>query len=187
MEILLSIIIPTYNRNKYIVKLLDKLHSQIQDNVEVIVVDDHSDIPLEESWFKYIYLEQNSGGASVPRNVGLDNAKGKYICFIDSDDMISDDYISTIIEATKECWDYCYFGWKSKYTTITGEPPSWNCCVWNCIYKKDLIGSVRFNPKLKIAEDYEFNQKVRKGTYKVINKILYYYEVDTPNSLIKSN
>lgn len=193
-DLLISIIIPTYNRNKYIVKLLDKLHSQMQDNVEVIVVDDHSDIPLEQSLFKifstpftYIYLEQNSGGASVPRNVGLDNAKGKYICFIDSDDMISDDYISTIIEATKESWDYCYFGWKSKYTKITREPPSWNCCVWNCIYKKDLIGDIRFNPKLKIAEDYEFNQKVRKGKYKVINKILYYYETDTPNSLIKTN
>ena len=86
-EIILSIIIPTYNRNEYIVKLLDKLHSQMKDNVEVIVVDDHSDIPLEKSWFKYIYLDENSGGASVPRNAGLDIAKGNYIAFIDADDL----------------------------------------------------------------------------------------------------
>lgn len=182
----LSIIIPTYNRNEYIVNLLDKLKQQITDEVEVIVVDDNSNITLQESWFKYIYLTKNSGGASIPRNIGLDNAKGEYITFIDSDDLVSDDYISTILEATKENWDYCYFGWKSKYNTVIGEPPSWNCCVWNCIYKKDLIGENRFDPNLKIAEDYDFNKKVRKGTYKVINKILYYYNVDTPNSLIKS-
>ena len=183
----LSIIIPTYNRNEYIVKLLDKLHSQIQNNVEVIVVDDHSDIPLEKSWFKYIYLDNNSGGASIPRNIGLDNANGKYICFIDSDDLVSDDYIQTILNKTKEEWDYCYISWKGKTNRIIieNEPPKWNCCVWNCIYKKDLIGNERFKSELKIAEDYDFNNRVRKGKRANITKIIYYYNEDTPNSLTK--
>lgn len=183
----LSIIIPTYNRNEYIVKLLVKLYSQIKNNVEVIVIDDHSDIPLEKSWFKYIYLEKNSGGASVPRNVGIDKAKGKYIVFIDSDDMISDDYIETILNKIKEEWDYCYISWRGKSNTviIENEPPKWNCCVWNCIYKKELIGSERFNPRLIIAEDYDFNQRVRKGKKATITKILYYYNENTPNSLTK--
>lgn len=183
----LSIIIPTYNRNEYIVKLLDKLHTQMQNNVEVIVVDDHSNIPLEKSWFKYIYLEENSGGASIPRNIGLDNAKGKYIVFIDADDLVSDDYISTILDKTKEEWDYCYISWKGKSNRIIieKEPPKWNCCVWNCIYKRELIGSERFKPELKIAEDYDFNQRVRKGKRANITKIIYYYNEDTPNSLTK--
>lgn len=183
----LSIIIPTYNRNEYIVKLLVKLYSQIKNNVEVIVIDDHSDVPLEKSWFKYIYLEKNSGGASVPRNVGIDKAKGKYIVFIDSDDMISDDYIETILNKIKEEWDYCYISWKGKSNTviIENEPPKWNCCIWNCIYKKELIGSERFNPRLIIAEDYDFNKRVRKGKRANITKILYYYNEDTPNSLTK--
>lgn len=186
-EILLSIIIPTYNRNEYIVKLLDKLHNQMKDNVEVIVVDDHSDIPLENSWFKYIYLDNNSGGASVPRNVGLDNAKGKYICFVDADDMVSDDYIETILEKTKEDWDFCYISWqgKSNKVIIRDTAPTWNCCVWNCVYKRDLIGDKRFDPKLKMAEDYDFNRKVRNGKKANITKILYYYNEDTPNSLTK--
>jgi glycosyltransferase involved in cell wall biosynthesis len=98
----LSIIIPTYNRNEYIVNLLDKLKQQITDEVEVIVVDDNSNIALQDSWYNYIYLTENSGGASVPRNIGLDKAKGEYITFIDSDDLVSDDYIQTILEATKE-------------------------------------------------------------------------------------
>lgn len=183
----LSIIIPTYNRNEYIVKLLDKLHNQMKDNVEVIVVDDHSDIPLESSWFKYIYLDENSGGASIPRNVGLDNAKGRYICFVDADDMVSDDYIETILEKTKEDWEFCYISWqgKSNKVIIRDTAPTWNCCVWNCVYKRDLIGDKRFDPKLKMAEDYDFNRKVRNGKKANITKILYYYNEDTPNSLTK--
>lgn len=186
-EILLSIIIPTYNRNEYIVKLLDKLQSQIQNNVEVIVVDDHSDIPLKNSWFKYIYLDENSGGASIPRNKGLDIAKGKYIAFIDSDDLVSDDYIETILEKTKEDWDFCYISWqgKSNKVIIKDTAPAWNCCVWNSVYKKDLIGDKRFDPKLKMAEDYDFNRKVRNGKKANITKILYYYNEDTPKSLTK--
>lgn len=183
----LSIIIPTYNRNEYIVKLLDKLHNQMKDNVEVIVVDDHSDIPLEKSWFKYIYLDENSGGASVPRNIGLDNAKGRYICFVDADDMVSDDYIETILEKIKEDWDFCYISWqgKSNKVIIRDTAPTWNCCVWNAVYKRDLIGDKRFDPKLKMAEDYDFNRKVRNGKKATITKILYYYNEDTPNSLTK--
>lgn len=183
----LSIIIPTYNRNEYIVKLLDKLHNQMKDNVEVIVVDDHSDIPLEKSWFKYIYLDENSGGASIPRNVGLDNAKGRYICFVDADDMVSDDYIETILEKIKEDWDFCYISWqgKSNKVIIRDTAPTWNCCVWNSVYKRELIGDKRFDPKLKMAEDYDFNRKVRNGKKANITKILYYYNEDTPNSLTK--
>lgn len=186
-NVVLSIIIPTYNRNEYIVKLLDVLHNQIKNNVEVIVIDDHSDIPLEKTWFKYIYLNENSGGASVPRNIGLDIAKGKYICFVDADDMVSNDYIATILDKTKEEWDYCLFSWKGKSNTviIKDQPPKWNCCVWNCVYKKELIGNERFNPSLRIAEDYDFNVRVRKGKKANITKILYYYNEDTPNSLTK--
>ena len=183
----LSIIIPTYNRNEYIVNLLDKLKQQITDEVEVIVVDDYSDIPLQEGWFKYIYLTENSGGASIPRNIALDNAKGKYIVFIDADDLVSDDYIQTILDKTKEEWDYCYISWKGKTNQIIirEEPPKWNCCVWNCIYKRDLIGNERFKPELKMAEDLDFNNRVRKGKRANITKIIYYYNEDTPNSLTK--
>lgn len=189
-ECLISVIIPTYNRNEKLLKLLQCLQNQMQDNVEVIVVDDHSDNELKlefPEWLKYIRLEENSGGASVPRNIGLDNANGKYICFIDSDDMVADNYLDTIIKKIKEVWDYCYISWKGKTNRIIieNEPPKWNCCVWNCIYKKDLIGNERFKPELKMAEDYDFNNKVRKGKRANITKIIYYYNEDTPNSLTK--
>lgn len=182
----LSIIIPYYDRPEYIKKLMDKLSTQLTDEVEVIIVDDCSPTPLD--YPNVIRLEENSGGASIPRNIGLDNAKGKYIAFIDSDDLISDDYIQTILNKTKEEWDYCLFSWKTnRYEIIIKDnPPKWNCCVWNCIYKKELIGNERFNPELIIAEDYDFNKRVRKGIKANIEKVLYQYN-DTSKSLIRPN
>lgn len=188
---ILSIIIPTYNRNEKLIKLLQALQLQMQDGVEVIVVDDHSDKPFKlefPNWLKYIYLEENSGGASKPRNVGLDLAQGKYITFIDSDDMVKPHYIKTILAKTKEEWDYCYFSWEcnTHKVIIRNEPPSWNCCVWNCIYKKELIGNTRFRLDLKIAEDYYFNEAVKKGKRANILDILYYYEEFSPDSLVNA-
>ena len=186
----LSIIIPYYNRPITIKKLIDVLRPQLTEETEVIIVDDHSKEPLSsnDEKIKIIRLEENSGGASVPRNIGLDNAKGEYIAFIDSDDMIKSNYIEKVLEKTKEEWDYCYISWETKKTKIIirDNPPKWNCCVWNCIYKRELIGNVRFDPKLKIAEDYNFNAKVRKGKKANITEILYYYEQFSPDSLVNS-
>ena len=117
---LLSIIIPTYNRNAKVDRILKELSRQITNEVEVIVVDDCSKIPYKTpfNWVKVINLKENSGGASVPRNIGLDNATGKYIAFIDSDDMIKPNYISKILEKTKEEWNYCYISWETKRTKV---------------------------------------------------------------------
>ena len=188
-NVVFTIITPHYNRHKYLKELAKVLEPQLDETIEWLIVDDYS----QDQDFSYlkkgkvIHLNNNSGGASVPRNVGLDNAKGKYITFIDSDDLVSEDYIKEIKNSFKCDYDYCYFSWKDKNHTIfiDNEPPSWNCCVWNCIYKKELIGNTRFNPELRIAEDYDFNQKVRKGKHRCIKKVLYYYNIDTPNSLIK--
>ena len=185
----LSIIIPYYNRLPQITRLMSMLEPQLRDNVEVIIVDDGSnEKELDKFKAKIIHLKENSGTASVPRNVGLDNATGKYIAFIDSDDMVKPNYIDKILEKTKEEWEYCYISWEcSTHKIIIKEtPPKWNCCVWNCIYKRDLIGDVRFDKELRIAEDYKFNQEVRKGKRANIKEVLYYYEQFSPDSLVNS-
>ena len=186
----LNIIIPYYNTLEQTVKLINKLKPQLNKRVEVFIIDDgcHEDA-LDDLGVTVIHLKENSGGASVPRNIGLDFSTGKYVTFIDSDDIVMDDYIDTILaKIDSEDFDYCYFGWQSPYYVIriTDEPPDWNCCVWDCVYKRATIGDERFNPELKIAEDYDFNKRVKKGKKANIDKILYYYN-DTPNSLLKRN
>lgn len=187
-DLLISIITPYYNVREYIIELAKVLTPQLNDKVEWIIVDDGcNEKVLDNFRAKVIHLEKNSGGASIPRNIGLDNAEGKYIVFIDADDLVSPNYIQTILDKTKEQWDYCYISWKGKTNRIIieNEPPKWNCCVWNCIYKRELIGNERFKPELKMAEDYDFNNRVRKGKRANITKIIYYYNEDTPNSLTK--
>lgn len=89
---MISVIIPTYNREKTIKRAIDSVLNQTYQNIEVIVVDDCSNDNTEQVIHEYndqrlIYhkLEQNSG-ACVARNKGVELAKGEYIAFQDSDD-----------------------------------------------------------------------------------------------------
>ena len=184
---LLTIITPYYNTLDYTLELSKKLIPQLTNEVEWIIIDDGcNEKELDNLGVKVIHLSENSGNASVPRNIGIDNAQGKYITFIDSDDMVSDDYIELILNKIKEKdFDYCFLSWKaheSEYV-ITDNPPEWNTCVWNCVYKKEIIGDTRFDPKCNLGEDTKFNKEVRKGIKENIVDIIYYYNWKRPNSL----
>lgn len=183
----LSIITPYYKAWEYTEKLAKVLEPQLNEEVEWIIVDDGcNEIRLDDLKAKVIHLENNSGGASKPRNVGLDNAKGNYIAFIDADDNVSNDYIDRILKKTYRGYDYFYIGFliEDKPVLIINKPPKWNTCVWNTVYKRSLIGKQRFREDLVLAEDYDFNKRIRKGTHSYIYKVLYYYS-NNPNSLTK--
>jgi glycosyltransferase involved in cell wall biosynthesis len=142
----------------------------------VLVVNNSDNVSFEG--VTTLFCESN-GTASRPRNVGLENARGEFICFVDSDDMVVSDYVATVLETinTRD-FDYCLFSWKFRHGAkiiIEDNPPHWNCSVWNCIYKRELIGDVRFDEGMKIAEDLKFNQMVRKGRKANITKVLYIY------------
>ena len=94
-DILVSVVIPTYNREKIIKRAIESILNQSYKNIEIIVVDDGStdntkkiieelNQEIGKNKIKYIYKENR--GVSVARNVGALNAKGKYISFLDSDD-----------------------------------------------------------------------------------------------------
>lgn len=175
----LSIITPYFQTLKEIQKLRGILEPQLNQNVEWIIIDDGcNEHELDTFKATVIHLDKNSGGASVPRNKGLDIAKGEYIAFIDSDDLITSNYVQKILDKTKEEWDYCYisFEMNGKALIIKDEPPEWNCCIWNCVYKRELIGEERFDPNLILAEDYDFNKRVRKGKKANITNMLYFYQ-----------
>ena len=191
----LSIIIPYYNAKPYTDELLKCLAPQITDDVEVLLIDDGSAEPYKTSYKWVNIIRQTNGGASKARNTGLDKAVGEYIAFIDADDLVANDYIERILEKIdSEHFDYCYLSWKTlpggwhcavKLQTIESKFPSFNLCVWNRIYKRTLIGDIRFNEKKRIAEDAEFIRGIESGKKSFIPEYMYFYRSDTPNSLTK--
>ena len=192
----LSIIIPCYNAEPYINELLEILDKQVNDSVEVIIVDDGSKKKFTTDYKWATVIRQFNQGAASARNTGLDNATGEYIAFIDSDDLVADNYIATILyKIETERFDYCYLSWKSfggwscdvKLNSVNDKFPPFNLCVWNRIMSRDMIGNVRFNTNKPIAEDAEFIRDVKEDGRKkaFIKDYMYFYRSNTPNSLTK--
>jgi glycosyltransferase involved in cell wall biosynthesis len=93
MDPLVSIIVPTYNSAVYLKETIESILSQSYKDFELIVVDDGSDDDTRKVLEPFIddiryYYQENSGGPAKPRNVGIEHAKGKYISFFDSDDLM---------------------------------------------------------------------------------------------------
>lgn len=103
MNALVSIIVPTYNRGHLILDTLKSVQNQLYGNFECLVVDDHSTdntdeivqhFCLNDSRFQYLKRPTNRlKGANACRNFGLENSKGDFINWLDSDDLITDNHI----------------------------------------------------------------------------------------------
>lgn len=110
MEKLLSIIVPIYGVELYIEEFAESLLRQVNDDIECIFINDgtkdNSMIILESIKNKYntncIIINQKNKGLSAARNSGLKVATGKYITFLDSDDIVLDNYINSITSIIKE-------------------------------------------------------------------------------------
>lgn len=183
----LSIIIPYYKALKYTKELMKVLEPQLTKDVEIVIIDDGcNEKALDKFKAKVIHLKENSGSASTPRNVGIENSKGENIVFIDADDMVTKDFVETLLDKIDtEDFDYCLFSWhyNGEDIIIEDEPPLWNTSACNCIYKRALIGEERFNPDIRIGEDGDFNSRVRRGKKANITKVLYYYNTTNVNSV----
>lgn len=105
MNPLISVIVPVYNVEKYLRQCIDSILAQTYKNFELILVDDGSKDKSGEICDEYakkdprirVYHKKN-GGASSARNYGLDNAKGEYISFCDSDDYVEPSWLSIFID-----------------------------------------------------------------------------------------
>jgi len=92
MSLLVSVIIPTYNRSAMIMRAIKSVIAQNYESIEIIVVDDASTDDtktvvqaIQDNRIQYI-LRQERGGAAAARNTGIRSAKGEFIAFLDSDD-----------------------------------------------------------------------------------------------------
>ncbi|WP_423061253.1 glycosyltransferase family 2 protein [Citrobacter portucalensis] len=108
---LLSIIIPTYNNAELITATLASIHQSITDDVEVIIVNDGSTDLTEERINAFYrekgchnvkYINHKNQGVAITRNVGLAHATGKYIGFVDSDDIVCQNYFTILLPKLRD-------------------------------------------------------------------------------------
>ena len=133
-----SIIIPVYNAEKYLIQCLDSIFSQSFQNFEVIMVNDGSSDHSGEIMEKYVKeyphkttgIHQNNQGQSAARNTALKHAKGKYIVFIDSDDYIAKDYIKNLFEKAESTVSDMVI---CNYTKVTDDGSSEKKCKANFV------------------------------------------------------
>ena len=136
---MISIVMPTYNRAYIIDSSIKSVLAQTYSDFELIIVDDGSTDDTEkviksfnDKRIRYIKLEKNSG-ASHARNIGIENAKGEYITFHDSDDTMASTKLEEQYNYMKEN-DYdisfCEFEFNKKDMHY---PKIWKYCI-NIVY-----------------------------------------------------
>ena len=109
-EVFFSIIIPTYNREKKVLKAINSVISQTFENWELIIVDNNSNDLTKKKIYSinnrkiFFYQINNNGIIALSRNYGISKSTGKYLCFLDSDDW----WTPNKLEITKEYIDKGY-------------------------------------------------------------------------------
>jgi len=190
----LSIIIPAYNAEPFLDVLVRRLFPQLTKEVEVIIVDDGSNFPYIAPVKGFKVIRKPNGGVSSARNLGLSKAKGEWVAFIDADDLVAEDYVETVLKTLEDDPDFVYLSWKTFgrgwdyeviLKSVEDKFPEFNLCVWNRIYRRSMIGEVRFNEKKAIAEDAQFIREVREEGRKkaFIGRPIYFYRTDPRNGL----
>lgn len=203
---LISIIIPFYNSRDYIEACVLSCLDQSYRDFELIMVDDGSDdgsfdivdkIAKKDSRIRLV--SQENKGASAARNKGLDISRGDFIMFVDSDDWIEPDMLSSMIiffdkypevqvVQTRVPRDFCQQKREGIYSADNSVMALLEGSWWGpyCkLIRKSAVDRIRF-PDKTISEDYLFN-------YKLFSKIsfLYYFDKcfyhreDVPGSLSK--
>lgn len=166
----MSIIIPCYNAEKYVNRLLDSaLNQRTSYSYEVIAIDDGSVDKtlqiLEEYASRYqnlVVLHQTNAGISMARNKGIEMAKGEYIGFADNDDALSTDYVEVLLKKARQYdADMVQGGYtavfpdgKEKscvtpemFLEIDDETNRWRYVsgyMWRSVYRKSCFDVIRF-------------------------------------------
>ncbi len=207
-EVLVSVVVPIYKVEQYLKKCVDSIIKQTYKNIEVILVDDGSpdncgkicdEYAQKDKRIKVIHKE--NGGLSEARNFGLDKAKGEYICFIDSDDFVSCEYVEKLLIAAlinhsdiaacnfkyidedgkisvrKEKEDKVYTSSEAIKDIFTLDQNT-EIMVWNKLYKRTLFTDNHIKyPVGKIHEDNFTTYKLydKANSVALISDKLYYY------------
>jgi glycosyltransferase involved in cell wall biosynthesis len=179
----LSLIIPYYNTYEYTIKLLKELRLQKTDEVEVILIDDGCNEIRFDEFTEFTIIHSEHIGASAAWNVGIRQATGKYIGFIDSDDMIMMNYIDELIDAiNKDLADEILFDWVDYDLNQVVVHPTARA-IWKAIYRREIVPF--FDESWVHHTDIPFQERLRAvpHTQCRLNKPLYVYRSIRENSI----
>lgn len=214
MNELISIIVPVYNVKPYLEKCVYSITNQTYKNIEVLLIDDGSTDGsdemcdrLAEEDDRIIVIHQSNKGLSAARNVGIDNSKGEWIAFLDSDDWVEPTMYEELLRLAKTkktqisscAVNYVTFEGASMNTvTNTGDEFVYDLKkiirglltqdrirfeVWNKLWKRSLIGNTRYISG-QVSEDVYWDRKMFNASKKIafIDKPLHNYRVSRPGN-----
>lgn len=204
---LISVIVTIYNGEEYVIDCLKSICNQTYKNLEIIVVDDGStdntyDIIKEfsstDSRIKIIHKE--NGGVSSARNIGLKYITGKYVSFIDGDDILEFDMYEILVDLINRYQvSMAHCGYKritpkeerlihdTKKIYLQSQNEAIECLLggklfvgslWNKLYLKKVFDDIYFDENIKINEDilanYYVLKKIKRSVFYDVAKYNYY-------------
>ncbi len=196
----ITVIVPIYNADKYLIKCIDSIVNQEYTNLEILLIDDGSKDDsfkickeYEKKDKRIVVIHKENSGVSDTRNLGVEKATGQYIMFVDSDDIVTKDCCSYLLQMTKkysseitignvyktsnknyelpilEKEEYCFADKKEKmYLTI------YNNSFENIQYTEGPVGKL-YSRDMLIKNKIKFNKKVRYGEDSLFNLECYYF------------
>lgn len=212
-ELLMTVVVPVYNVENYLAKSLDSIIEARIDNMEILIINDGSTdnsekiiLDYQKRYPKLIrYIKQENHGLGNVRNVGLKEAKGKYIASIDSDDTINVEFFEQALKYLKEDVDIVVCDWltvtdETKFETaaldyIFNDINRYEGLLYttimpsacNKIIKKSLYKELALTYIEDKFEDLSANPFImlRAETIKYINKPYYEYYIRS-NSIMRT-
>ncbi len=209
----ISIICPIYNVENYLCRCIDSVLNQSFVDFELLLIDDGSQdnsglicdrYATKDSRIK-VFHKQN-GGVSSARNLGLDNARGEWIVFLDADDWVSSDFLTFDTKSDADIIQKSYIKVFESQQTATSVLVSdtkfknrenflkfyvqkRTNALWDKIFKRSLIACNRFNENVSIGEDFLFQLSLLKdiGTYHLSQVGCYYYVIRESSAMGKIN
>lgn len=200
----ISIIVPVYNVTKYLRCCVDSILAQTFPDIEVLLVDDGSTDDSGAICDEYAkkdsrvrVFHKTNGGVSSARNLGLDEAKGKWIMFVDSDDKVAPQICERLLEhATEGCIPICLWSEgndEDGYLPVVSKMEGDNTYPIQDVlkisihhpverlYEKYIIeeNKLRFNENISFTEDTIFNFEYYAflKSFYIIDEPLYYYRI----------
>ncbi len=198
MEEKISIIVPIYNVEKYIKRCVDSILKQTYKKLEILLVDDGSPDNCGKICDEYKKIDKRvkvihkkNGGLSDARNKGIENATGKYIMFVDSDDYIEIDMVEYLYRLLKKnkceiaiCnYIYDYSNKDKNYIAIDGtfekiynsheaikellKDETIKSFAWNKLYRTELFQNIKF-PVKRLMEDVATTYKLFMNANKIV-------------------